>query len=394
MKVLLRTSSILFTARFNCFEPERHTPSAIRLMQLTLLVATIFTTALLLLVSCAPVLSTSSSSFVPATSSSATVPATKSSGTGIIACGEPAPDFTLPDLYGKKVTLGDFRGKPVMLAFLNSGGQPCREQMPYMQALLDEPSSIAPDLVILAIDVNEPTFKISEFFAATKYTFPVLLDTDGKIAFTYRITSLATTYFIDRQGIIRDYRHGAFHDREAILENIVNMLSLNPTSVVITLGPTWEPPPTSFTPPTPTITRPSALTPASEGSVTLEAAGTLLLREDGSPASVFQTPYFGVTLEPGIQPKPVYVNIIISGDNLMGTPSEEPVVKVIWRYDTRYLIDDSAWVFQTGSWAKITWTPTSYRHEMIATAQGSFRIIFENHDEARSHTVSWTVYQW
>ena len=31
--------------------------------------------------------------------------------------GKPAPDFTLSDLYGQKVTLSEFKGKPVVLCF-------------------------------------------------------------------------------------------------------------------------------------------------------------------------------------------------------------------------------------------------------------------------------------
>ncbi len=32
--------------------------------------------------------------------------------------GEPAPDFELSDLHGKFIRLSDYRGKPVVLAFL------------------------------------------------------------------------------------------------------------------------------------------------------------------------------------------------------------------------------------------------------------------------------------
>ena len=35
--------------------------------------------------------------------------------------GSPAPDFTLEDLEGKKVSLSDFRGKTVLLAFWGYG---------------------------------------------------------------------------------------------------------------------------------------------------------------------------------------------------------------------------------------------------------------------------------
>lgn len=36
----------------------------------------------------------------------------------LITPGEPAPDFELKDVEGRAVRLSDFRGKPVVLAFL------------------------------------------------------------------------------------------------------------------------------------------------------------------------------------------------------------------------------------------------------------------------------------
>ena len=36
----------------------------------------------------------------------------------LIAPGDLAPDFELEDIEGKRIRLSDFRGKPVLLAFL------------------------------------------------------------------------------------------------------------------------------------------------------------------------------------------------------------------------------------------------------------------------------------
>ncbi len=38
--------------------------------------------------------------------------------TKLIASGDMAPDFELKDVQGKTVRLSDYRGKPVVLAFL------------------------------------------------------------------------------------------------------------------------------------------------------------------------------------------------------------------------------------------------------------------------------------
>jgi peroxiredoxin len=36
----------------------------------------------------------------------------------LITPGEPAPEFELEDVWGNRVRLSDFRGQPVVLAFL------------------------------------------------------------------------------------------------------------------------------------------------------------------------------------------------------------------------------------------------------------------------------------
>ena len=36
----------------------------------------------------------------------------------LITPGEPAPDFELEDVFGKRIRLSDLRGRPVLLAFL------------------------------------------------------------------------------------------------------------------------------------------------------------------------------------------------------------------------------------------------------------------------------------
>ncbi|HOB22175.1 MAG: TlpA family protein disulfide reductase [Firmicutes bacterium] len=42
-----------------------------------------------------------------------------------------------------------------------------------------------------------------------KYTFPVLLDKNGKVAQRYQVQGLPTTFFIDNKGVIKDVKVGA-----------------------------------------------------------------------------------------------------------------------------------------------------------------------------------------
>jgi peroxiredoxin len=62
--------------------------------------------------------------------------------------------------------------------------------------------------VILAIDVQEEKLLVQEFADELGLTFPVLLDTKGKVTRSYRVRGLPTSYFIDQNGVILDVQVG------------------------------------------------------------------------------------------------------------------------------------------------------------------------------------------
>lgn len=91
--------------------------------------------------------------------------------------GGRAPDFTLPDLDGRNVSLSDFLGeKVVVISFWATWCTPCKAEMPYLEAMYKELADQG--LVVLSISVdearNEP--QVKQTIRAGQYTFPVLLD--------------------------------------------------------------------------------------------------------------------------------------------------------------------------------------------------------------------------
>lgn len=110
----------------------------------------------------------------------------------------PTPDFTLPNLSGKKISLKDFRGKLVLLNFWASWCVPCREEMPAMERLYQE--FRAKDFVILAVNVKDSKKDALAFVKELKLTYPVAFDPDGQVGLLYGAWGLPTTYLVGFRG--------------------------------------------------------------------------------------------------------------------------------------------------------------------------------------------------
>ena len=137
--------------------------------------------------------------------------------------GKRAPDFQLFNLEGQAISLSDFRGKPVFLNFWATWCGPCRQEMPLIQEIFEEPSDT--ELVILAIDIGEAPSAVNNFIQSNNFSFPVLLDTNQDVALEYNIRAIPTTFFIDRDGIIQAIKVGAFSSTAEIEKSLSKIIS-------------------------------------------------------------------------------------------------------------------------------------------------------------------------
>lgn len=123
-----------------------------------------------------------------------------------IEVGNIAPDFELNLLDGGPVRLSDYRGKVVLVNFFASWCPPCRAEMPEM----NEYARQEEELVILFVNLQESDSAVRNFAQELGITQPVLMDPDAKVEGVYRsIKTQPITYFIDRDGVIRDVKFGA-----------------------------------------------------------------------------------------------------------------------------------------------------------------------------------------
>jgi len=114
-----------------------------------------------------------------------------------------APDFTLDTLDGKKVTLSELRGEIVLINLWATWCPPCRAEMPALENAYEQYKDSG--VVILGLNVtNQDSEKdIPLFVDEFGLTFPILLDRDGSVSALYQLRGLPTTYFVNREGIIR-----------------------------------------------------------------------------------------------------------------------------------------------------------------------------------------------
>jgi len=115
---------------------------------------------------------------------------------------KPAQDFTLKDLSGNDVKLSSLKGKAVIINFWATWCYPCREEIPDLQKSYEENKDKG--LIILGVNIKENESKVSKFAKDYKMTYPILLDIDGTISDTYRVFGIPISFFIDRNGLVKD----------------------------------------------------------------------------------------------------------------------------------------------------------------------------------------------
>ena len=118
-----------------------------------------------------------------------------------------APDFSVRTLGGEDVRLSDFRGRPVWINFWATWCPPCRAEAPDIQEVYEAHESEG--LVVLAISIGESTNTVADYIKRTGMTVTVGIDEGTNVAAQYRIVGIPTHFFIDREGVLREWRIGS-----------------------------------------------------------------------------------------------------------------------------------------------------------------------------------------
>lgn len=129
-------------------------------------------------------------------------------------------DFTVQDIEGNNIKLSDFYGKPIVLNFWASWCPPCKSEMPEFNQVNNDLNGVVQFLMINQTDGDRETIESgSEYVKSQRFTFPVYYDTRLEAAFVYNVTSIPTTFFIDKDGYIISQVKGAM-SKEILMSNI------------------------------------------------------------------------------------------------------------------------------------------------------------------------------
>ncbi len=122
----------------------------------------------------------------------------------VVYAADPAPDFALLDAQGKRVTLADYSGKPLILHFWATWCPACKRVQPGLQALANEHTD-AVSLLGISFAEDEGV-KPEEVLRARGHRFKTLVGGDA-VAKAYQVPGTPTTFFINGDGMIHAKSH-------------------------------------------------------------------------------------------------------------------------------------------------------------------------------------------
>lgn len=117
-----------------------------------------------------------------------------------------APDFTLSDINGAKLSLSDYKGKVVLLDFWASWCGPCRIEIPWFVEMQEKYRGQG--FAVLGVAMQDTPESVNNFYQQFRLNYPVAMG-DSRVAALYGgIYGLPTSFVIGRDGRIYSQHSG------------------------------------------------------------------------------------------------------------------------------------------------------------------------------------------
>jgi peroxiredoxin len=89
--------------------------------------------------------------------------------------GDPLPDYAATSVEGSEVSIGEFRGKAVLISFWATWCSECVDQLPALQQLKDDYAAQGLELVSVSLDDQDPVW-VKEYLDAGGHDWLSLTD--------------------------------------------------------------------------------------------------------------------------------------------------------------------------------------------------------------------------
>lgn len=121
---------------------------------------------------------------------------------------------SMPDLssFGLEGSLPKTKGKVVYLDFWASWCAPCKASFPVLNGWHQQYASKG--FMVLGVNVDETSEAMQTFLKKNNVSFPVVRDAAHKLVSAANVSTMPSSFIIDRRGVIR-HAHTGFHARDA-----------------------------------------------------------------------------------------------------------------------------------------------------------------------------------
>ena len=142
----------------------------------------------------------------------------------LLLANDVMPDFRLPNMEGKNVSLESLLGKgPVLIDFWADYCAPCKTAMPY----LDELAKAYPELTVVLVSIDAPKaqMRAKNYLKGKNLEFTALFDADKSLAKRLNVGTPPHSFILNNAGEIL-YSHVGFEpgmekEYEAIIRELI-----------------------------------------------------------------------------------------------------------------------------------------------------------------------------